>query len=102
MLASCTALRILYEKLSEVYKKMKFDIYINASNNSYYTRDKQIYQTQEYITNVFPLSITTKKLCEYDYFIDNSVNINKVFDELNIVDAWLLKFGINYKKFLMK
>lgn len=98
MLASCTALRILYEKLSEVYKKVKFDIYINASNNSYYTRDKQIYQTQEYITNVFPLSITTKKLCEYDYFIDNSMNINRVFDELNIVDAWLLKFGINYKK----
>lgn len=98
MIASCTALRILYEKLSEVYKKLKFDIYINASNNSYYTRDKQIYQTQEYISNVFPLSISAKKLCEYDYFVDNSVNINRVFDDINIVDAWLLKFGINYKK----
>ena len=74
-ISSCTALRILHKKLKQIYKNIKFDIYLNASNNSYYTREKQIYQTQEYINNILPLSITVKKLCEYDYFIDNSLSI---------------------------
>lgn len=98
IISSCTALRILYKKLKEVYKSINFDIYINASNNSYYTRDKEIYKTQNYINNVFPLSINSRKLCEYDYFIDNSLNVVDIFSELNYVDAWLYKFGINYKK----
>lgn len=99
MVSSCTALRILHKKLKEIYKNIKFDMYINASNNSFYTRDKQIYETQDYINNIVPLSITSKKLCEYDYFIDNSISINFLeLDSLNYVDAWLLKFGIDYKK----
>ena len=98
-ISSCTALRILYKKLKEIYKNIKFDIYLNASNNSFYTREKQIYQTQEYINNILPLSLTSKKLCEYDYFIDNSLSINSLeLDSLNYVDAWLFKFGIDYKK----
>lgn len=99
IVSSCTALRILYKKLKQIYKNIKFDIYLNASNNSYYTREKQIYQTQEYINNILPLSITVKKLCEYDYFIDNSLSINFLgLDFLNYVDAWLFKFGIDYRK----
>ena len=98
-ISSCTALRILHKKLKQIYKNIKFDIYLNASNNSYYTREKQIYQTQEYINNILPLSITPKKLCEYDYFIDNSLSINFLgLDFLNYVDAWLFKFGIDYEK----
>ena len=98
-ISSCTALRILYKKLKEIYKNIKFDIYLNASNNSFYTREKQIYQTQEYINNILPLSLTSKKLCEYDYFIDNSLSISSLeLDFLNYVDAWLFKFGIDYKK----
>ena len=98
-ISSCTALRILYKKLKQIYKNIKFDIYLNASNNSYYTREKQIYQTQEYINNILPLSVTVKKLCEYDYFIDNSLSINFLgLDFLNYVDAWLFKFGIDYEK----
>ena len=98
-ISSCTALRILHKKLKQIYKNIKFDIYLNASNNSYYTREKQIYQTQEYINNVLPLSITAKKLCEYDYFIDNSLSINFLgLDFLNYVDAWLFRFGIDYEK----
>ncbi len=98
-ISSCTALRILYKKLKEIYKNIKFDIYLNASNNSFYTREKQIYQTQEYIKNILPLSLTSKKLCEYDYFIDNSLSINSLaLDSLNYIDAWLFKFGIDYKK----
>ena len=99
VVSSCTALRILHKKLKQIYKNIKFDIYLNASNNSYYTREKQIYQTQEYINNILPLSITVKKLCEYDYFIDNSLSINFLgLDFLNYVDAWLFKFGIDYER----
>ena len=99
IVSSCTALRILHKKLKQIYKNIKFDIYLNASNNSYYTREKQIYQTQEYINNILPLSITVKKLCEYDYFIDNSLSINFLgLDFLNYVDAWLFRFGIDYEK----
>ena len=99
VVSSCTALRILHKKLKQIYKNIKFDIYLNASNNSYYTREKQIYQTQEYINNILPLSITVKKLCEYDYFIDNSLSINFLgLDFLNYVDAWLFRFGIDYEK----
>ena len=99
IISSCTALGILHKKLKEIYTNIKFDIYINASNNSFYTRDKEIYQTQKYIDNVFPLSLNVKKLCEYDYFFDNSTELDK-FSEypLNIVDRWLFKFGIDYKK----
>jgi len=99
MISSCSALRILHKKLKELFKNIKFDLFINASNNSFYTRDKQIYETQEYINNIFPLSITSKKLCEYDYFIDNSYDISSSLDlSLNNVDKWLFKFGIDYKK----
>ena len=98
IISSCTALRILYKKLNEVYKNIKFDIFINASNNSFYTRDKQIYETQDYINSVFPLSLTSKKLCEYDYYFDNSFHMAEYLDiPLNNVDKWLYKFGIDYK-----
>ena len=99
IISSCTSLRILYKKLKEVYKNIKFDIFINASSNNFYTRDKEIYQTQKYINNIIPLSLNSKKLCEYDYFIDNSQTIKTLgLNSLNSVDAWLYKFGINYKK----
>lgn len=98
IVSSCTAIRILYERLKQIYKKIKFDIYINASNNSYYSRDKQIYLMQDSINNVFPLSINSKKFCEYDYYFDNSLDMNSLLSDLNTVDAWLFRFGIDYKK----
>ncbi|RBQ29725.1 hypothetical protein [Aliarcobacter vitoriensis] len=97
MISSMAALRIFYNKLSEIYSNVKLDIYIKASNNSYYKRDKDIYSTQEYINEILPLSIDSKKICEYDYYVDNSVDISKILN-LNIVDSWLLKFGIDYRK----
>ncbi len=99
IISSSTALRILYNKLNELYKSVKMDVFIDASNNSFYSRDKQIYLKQKFINNVLPLSITSKKLCSYDYFIDNSSVMEKAayFNNLNIVDAWLYKFGIDYK-----
>lgn len=100
IVSSCTALRILNTKLKELYKSVKIDLYINASNNSLYSRDRQVYLKQKFINSVMPLSITSKKLCTYDYFIDNSSVMQKLsgFNSLNMVDAWLYKFGIDYKK----
>ena len=69
----------MYQKLSEIFKSVKIDIYISASNNSYFTRDKDIYKTQYYLNDIFPLGLSTKQLCEYDYFIDNSVDFTKLF-----------------------
>lgn len=97
MISSMAALRIFYLKLKEIYKKVELDIYIKASNNSYFNRDKSIYKTQCYIDNIYPLAIDTKTICKYDYYVDNSVDISKILD-INIVDAWLYKFGIDYKK----
>ena len=100
MTASCAALKILYDKLNEIYETVHMDLYINASNNSYFTRDKQIFETQKYLRAVLPLSITVKRLCNYDYYIDNSSFFQRssLFEDLNIVDAWLCKFGLDYKK----
>jgi len=97
MIASMSALRIFYNKLKEVHQNVRLDIYIKASNNSYYNRDKNIYKTQEYINEILPLCINSKKICEYDYYVDNSINISENLN-LNIVDSFLLKFGIDYKK----
>ena len=100
MISSSTALRILHEKLTQVYKSVKIDLCIDASNNSFYSRDKQIYLKQKFINKVLPLSLTSKKFCRYDYFIDNSSALEKSinFEALNIVDAWLYKFGLDYEK----
>ncbi|PWE21288.1 glycosyltransferase family 9 protein [Aliarcobacter skirrowii] len=97
MISSMAALRIFYEELKNIYSKVELDIFIKASNNSYYKRDKSIYETQKYINGVYPLAINSKTICKYDYFVDNSVDISKILD-INIVDAWLYKFGIDYKK----
>ena len=97
MISGMAALRIFYNKLKEIYKVVKLDVYIKASNNSYYNRDKSIYATQDYINEILPLAINSKTICEYDYFVDNSIDITKILD-INPVDAWLFKFGIDYKK----
>ena len=100
MVASSTALRIFYDKLKELFEEVKLDIYINASNNSFFSRDKEIFQKQEFINKVYPLSINVKKFCTYDYFVDtSSVDLKSMyFNELNLIDAWLYKFGIDYFK----
>ena len=100
IVSACSALRILFNKLSEIYGTVILDIYIKASNNSFYTRDKSIYLKQEFIHEVYPLSISVKKLCEYDYFIDSSAMKTRLSDgtEENNIDIWLNKFGIDYNK----
>lgn len=100
MLCSCSALRVFYNKLKEVYDEVLFDVYLNASNNTFFSRDKQIYLNQDFINKVYPLSLNVKRFCTYDYFVDNSMvsKHSSYYDVLNWTDAWLYKFGINYKK----
>lgn len=100
MVASSTAIRILYSKLKKIYKIVNIDLYIDASNNTFYSRDKQIFEKQDFIRKILPLSLSVKDFCAYDYFIDNSSVMTKssYFKSLNCIDAWLYKFGIDYKK----
>ena len=44
------------------------------------------------------MSINSKEFCEYDYYFDNSLDMNSLLSDLNTVDAWLFRFGIDYKK----
>ena len=100
IIASSTALRIFYKKVKELFSEVKLDIYLDAANNTFYSRDKQIYKKLDFVNAILPLSITSNKICEYDYFIDTSSIIKKsvFFNKLNYVDSWLYKFGIDYKK----
>lgn len=99
MICACTALRLLYEKLSKEFKSVKIDIYLNASENKYYSRDKMIFSNQNFVNKVSPLSIDVKEFCSYDYFIDaSSVTKRSYYKELAHINAWLYKFGIDYKK----
>ncbi|AXH15789.1 hypothetical protein CP985_08470 [Malaciobacter mytili LMG 24559] len=99
MLSSLTALRIFYEELKKKFSTVILDIYLNSSDNRNFTRDKQIMQTQSFINKVTALSISVNKICEYDYYIDTSFFTKSFFyKELNYVDAWLYKFGIDFKK----
>jgi len=101
MICACTALRILHQKLNKKYKSVKIDIYLNASENKYFSRDKMIFANQTFINKVSALSIDVKEFCSYDYFIDASSVINRSFyKELTHIDAWLYKFGIDYTQIL--
>lgn len=97
MICASTALRILYERLKKRFKSVQIDIYLNASENKYYTRDKSIFANQPFINRVNALSIDVKSFCEYDFFIDaSSVTKRSYYEELPHIDAWLYKFGIDY------
>jgi hypothetical protein len=100
MVALSTALRILYQELKSVgFYDIKLDIYVNASGNAYYKRDKQFFQSFSYIHAIKPLSVSTKQLQSYDYYIDlSSVEKSIVYDEIPYVDFYLRQFGINYTK----
>lgn len=99
MICGCSALRILYDKLSKKFKSVKLDIYLNASENKYYSRDKSIFTNQSFVNKVAPLGIDVKEFCSYDFFIDaSSVTKRSYFQELSNIDAWLYKFGIDFTK----
>lgn len=98
MVASIPALRILHEELKKVYNEVQIDIYLNASSNSYYSRDRDVLSGLNFIHTIKPLSLNFKEFCSYDYFIDNSMISQQCFyDELPYVDAYLHKFGLDYK-----
>jgi hypothetical protein len=99
MICACTTLRILYEKLNRRFKSVKLDIYLNASENKYFSRDKMIFSNQTFVNKVSALSIDVKEFCSYDFFIDaSSVTQRSYYEELPHIDAWLHKFGIDSSK----
>lgn len=96
MICASTALRILSEELKKKFKTVKIDLYLNASENKFYSRDKMILVNQSFINKVQPLSINVKEFCAYDYFIDLSlVNLSSYYKTLSKLDIWLYKFGID-------
>ena len=98
MICACSALRILYTTLKKRFKTLKIDLFLNASENKFFTRDKAIFSNQSFINRVHGLSIDIKTLCEYDFFIDvSSVTKRSYYEVLPHIDAWLHKFGIDYK-----
>jgi ADP-heptose:LPS heptosyltransferase len=100
MIALSTAIRILHQELKKLhFFDIKIDMYVNASGNAYYKRDKQFFKSFPYIHAIKPLSISTKQLSFYDYYIDlSSVEKSIVYDEIPYVDFYLRQFGINYTK----
>lgn len=96
---SLSAVRILYEQLQKKFNTVKIDMYLLSSDNSFYSRDKDMMKKEYYINEIFPLSISVKKLCEYDFYVDNSSTMQcNYYQNLPYVDANLHKFGIDYKK----
>jgi len=99
MVCACTALRLFYEQLCKSFKSVKIDIYLNASENRYFSRDKMIFSNQAFINKVSALSIDVKEFCTYDFFVDTSSVINRSYHQtLTFTDAWLHKLGLDYKK----
>lgn len=93
----CSVIRILYAKLKEKAKSVKIDIYIQASSNNYFKRDKEIFESYSFIHKVMPLSITVQELCSYDYFIDTSnCEHSFYYTELPYIDFFLRQFGLDY------
>ncbi|RXJ90182.1 hypothetical protein CRV01_03200 [Arcobacter sp. CECT 8983] len=98
MICACSALRIFYERLKKKFKTVSLDIYINASENRFYSRDKMIFSNQSFINKISALSIDVKEFCSYDFFVDaSSVTKRSFYQRLNYTDAWLYKLGIDYK-----
>ncbi|WP_419769120.1 MAG: glycosyltransferase family 9 protein [Candidatus Marinarcus sp.] len=97
IVASSGAVRILYEYLKTHFKEVDIDLFLNASSNTYYTRDKEILQNLPFIHAIKPLSLNLKVLSMYDYYIDNSsIRKQTFYNDLPYIDAYLFKFGIDY------
>ncbi|NLO16742.1 MAG: glycosyltransferase family 9 protein [Arcobacter butzleri] len=99
MINGLNALRILYKVLQKKYKNIKIDLLLESAQNQYYKRDKEFLEKDSTINQVLPLCIKLNKFMEYDYYIDNSLIYETTFyKELNYIDAYLYKFGIDSTK----
>ncbi|QOG12708.1 glycosyltransferase family 9 protein [Arcobacter sp. FWKO B] len=98
IICALSSVRILYTSLQKKFRNINIDIFLESAENPYYKRDKDLIENAPFINKVLPLAISVKSLCEYDYYIDNSsLNETIFFEQLPFVDAYLYKFGINYK-----
>lgn len=97
--ANSTGLRIFYKELQKRFKIVCLDVYIEASENKYYSRDKELILMHSYVNSVKALGISLKELKTYDYYVDTSMmNKRSFYHQLSYVDAFLYKVGIDYKK----
>lgn len=98
MIASATAARILYEYLSKKFKTVVLDVYIEAAENKFYERDKEILQQYKFFSTVLPMGCSVKRLIDYDYYFDTgSISKTAFYDNLGFIDGHLYKFGLDYK-----
>ncbi len=98
ILCGLTAIRVLIKTLQKRYKNIKIDLLLESADNQYYKRDKELLEKEPLINKVLPLCINVRKMSEYDYYIDTStINESTFYRELNFIDAYLYKFGIDYK-----
>jgi len=99
MISAFPALKILSFYLNKKYKVLRFDACLEASDNTFYFRDKQILSTQNYINDIFPMACSMKKILEYDFYFDmGSLDKLAFYKSLGFVDTYLHKFGFDYKK----
>lgn len=99
IISNSTALKIFYKKLKQKFTTVILDVYIEASENKYYSRDKELILMQSCVNSVKALGLSLKKLKDYDYYVDTSMlNRRSFYKELCFVDAFLHKLGIDYKK----
>lgn len=98
IIASSTAIRILKENLKRKFKEVVIDVYIEATSNGFFERDKDLLINQDSIDNVYTLPLSVKKISDYDYYVDtSSVRDRSFYQELAYVDAYLYKFGFDYE-----
>jgi ADP-heptose:LPS heptosyltransferase len=99
MICALASVRILKQELEKKFKTVTINLYIQASDNKFYIRDKEIVKSGIGVDRVFPLPITLKTLCSYDFYIDtSSIEKTYYYKHLSYVDSFLHKFGIDYTK----
>ncbi len=99
MICAASAVRILRQELEKKFKTVSIDIYIQATENKFYIRDKEILKNSIGIDRVVPLPMNLKTLCNYDFYIDtSSIEKTYYYKHLPYIDAFLHKFGIDYTK----
>ena len=99
MVCGLSSIRILRQELEKKFKTVSINLYIPASDNKFYIRDKEILKSGVGVNRISPLPISLKTLCSYDFYIDtSSIEKTYYYKHLPYIDSFLHKFGIDYTK----
>ena len=92
MLVGSIALENLYKFLKKKYKYVFIDFLVLPE---YLGRYFEVFKLNPYINDIYPV-INLEKYIEYDFYIDNQGFIyDKEFEEINFIDFFLKKVGLN-------